>query len=1042
MTMPSQRETQPKVPHGLYDHLVDVALKTKVDGIGDPRLVELADVDAEDGHTAIAQYLERLLAESLSTLRGREAAERQRRLVDSVIGALVAELGDEWADRFNLASPLRRLLAVHADARETAVLRPDTPLARSALLTGARLDPSLASQLSKEFAAADRVDILCSFIKWSGIRLLMDALRVLTATPHPDGPRLRVISTSYMGATDANAIEALRDLPNTQVKVSYDTERTRLHAKAYVVHRTTGFGSAYIGSANVSRAALSEGLEWTSKISQYELPHLWQKIIATFETYWNDDEFESFDGNALPRLREAISRERTRGTVENSELPTFDLRPYPFQEEILDALAAEREVQRKNRHLVVAATGTGKTMIAAFDYKRWAGTRKPSLLFIAHREEILRQALGTYRAVLRDQNFGDILVGGTTPEQYNHLFCSIQSYNSRDLHALPVDRFDYIVVDEFHHAAARSYQQLLDTAKPKVLLGLTATPERADGLDVLTPFGGEPTAEVRLPDAISRRLLCPFQYFGVADSVDLDALTWQRGGYRVEDLDAVYTGNDVRAGLVFDKVREILLDPREARGLGFCVSVAHANFMAHFFSEHNIPAIALSAETRSDERRAAKERLVRREINFVFVVDLYNEGVDIPEVDTVLFLRPTESLTVYLQQLGRGLRLHDDKDCLTVLDFIGAQHRQFRFASRFRALSTDPTARLEVEIESGFPHLPAGCFIRLERVAQQRVLENVRQSLTLRRPQMVGDIRELGRRLGRAPTIPETLEYVGTTLSEMLKRGLWSRLLNEAGLADAPVAADEARLAKGIHRLIHIDDPQQIRFLLAHLDGQTPSDRLAERRRAMLHVTLWGGDGISMSIDEADERLRVNQSALADLRAVLEYRLHHTRTRPTELLPDLSGPLALHAEYTRDEALIGLSHWNLDRRPDFREGVLHIPDRKSDAFFITLQKTEEAYSPTTMYEDYAISDDLFHWQSQSTTSADSPTGQRYIRHHEHGYTPLLFVRERKLLPGGLASPYAFLGPARYVSHEGSRPLSIVWRLRTPMPTRLARVAVG
>jgi hypothetical protein len=424
------------------------------------------------------------------------------------------------------------------------------------------------------------------------------------------------------------------------------------------------------------------------------------------------------------------------------------------------------------------------------------------------------------------------------------------------------------------------------------------------------------------------------------------------------------------------------------------------------------------------------------------VVDLYNEGVDIPEVDTVLFLRPTESLTVYLQQLGRGLRLHDEKECLTVLDFIGAQHRQFRFASRFRALSTDPTGRLEGEIESGFPHLPAGCFIRLERVAQQRVLENVRQSLTLRRPQMVGDIRELGRHLGRAPTIRETLEYLDTTLSEILKRGLWSRLLNDAGLADAPVAADETRLAKGIHRLIHIDDPQQIRFLLAHLDGQTPSDRLAERRRAMLHVTLWGTDGISMSIDKADERLRVNPSALADLKAVLDYRLHHTRTRPTELLPDLTGPLALHAEYTRDEALIGLGHWNLERRPDFREGVLHIPDRKIDAFFITLQKTEEAYSPTTMYEDYAISDELFHWQSQSTTSADSPTGQRYIHHREQGYTPLLFVRERKSLPGGLASPYAFLGPAHYLSHQGSRPLSIVWRLRTPMPTRLARVAVG
>ncbi len=1029
------------VQPGLYDHLVNSALRTRLDAATDPRLAEFGEVDAEDAHAAIAQYLERLLAGSLSTLRGKDAAEKQRRLVDRVIETLVSELGDDWSDRFNLASPLRRLLAVHAEPTSIAAPRPDTPLARSALLTGTRLDPSLASQLSKEFAAADRVDILCSFIKWSGIRLLMDALHELTATPHPAGPRLRVISTSYMGATDAKAIEALRDLPNTEVKVSYDTERTRLHAKAYVIHRDTGFGSAYIGSANISRAALSEGLEWTSKISQYELQHLWQKIIATFESYWNDDEFEQFDRDAAPRLREAISRERTRDSVDVGLLPTFDLRPYPFQEEILDAMAAEREVQDKYRHLVVAATGTGKTMIAAFDYKRWAGGQKPSLLFVAHREEILRQALGTYRAVLRDQNFGDLLVGGTTPEQHDHLFCSIQSYNSRRLDELARDRFDYIVVDEFHHAAAPSYRRLLEAARPKVLLGLTATPERADGLDVLTPFGGEPTAEVRLPDAISRRLLCPFQYFGVADSVDLDGLTWQRGGYRIEDLDAVYTGNDVRASLVLDKIQETLLDPLHARGLGFCVSVAHANFMARFFAEHGIPSIALSAETPADDRRAAKERLIRREINFIFVVDLYNEGVDIPEIDTVLFLRPTESLTVYLQQLGRGLRLHDDKDCLTVLDFIGAQHRQFRFASRFRALSTDPTGRLEREIESGFPHLPAGCVIRLERVAQQRVLENVRTSLTLRRPQMVGDIRELGRHLGRAPTIRETLEYLDTTLDELLKRGLWSRLLSDAGFANAPCGDDEDRLAKGIRRLVHIDDPQQLRFLLAHLDGQTPPDPLDERRRAMLHVTLWGADGTSMTPEEADTRLRANPNALGDLQAVLDYRLQHTRTRPTDLLPNLAGPLALHAEYTRDEALIGLGHWDLDRRPDFREGVLHIRDRKIDAFFVTLHKTEDTYSPTTMYEDYAISDQLFHWQSQSTTSADSPTGQRYIRHREQGYTPLLFVRERKSLPGGLAAPYAFLGPADYVSHEGSRPVSVTWRLRAPMPTRLARVAV-
>lgn len=1035
-------ETESELPGGLYDHLVHVAMESKVRPLADARLAMIDEVDAEDAHGAIAQYLERLFVASLSMLRGREAAEKQRRLVDRVIDALVAELGDDWPHRFRLASPLRRLLALQAGPMSGVPQRPDTPLARSALLTGTRLDPSLASQLAKEFATADSVDILCSFIKWSGLRLLLDALDALTATPLPDRPRLRVISTSYMGATDARAIEALNALPNTEVKVSYDTERTRLHAKAYIVHRATGFGSAYVGSANVSRAALSEGLEWTSKISQYELPHLWQKVVATFDTYWNDAEFERFDTASVDRLREAISRERTRGESNIGDLPAFDLRPYPFQEEILDAVAAEREVQGKYRHLVVAATGTGKTMIAAFDYRRWGGNRRPSLLFIAHREEILRQALGTFRAVLRDQNFGDLLVGGAEPDQRHHLFCSIQSYLSRGLDSLPPDRFEYVVIDEFHHAAAASYRRLLEVVRPKVLLGLTATPERADGLDVLAPFGGEPTAEVRLPDAINRRLLCAFQYFGVSDSVDLDTLAWQRGGYRDEDLDAVYSGNDVRATLVLDKVRETLLDPLRARGLGFCVSVAHADFMARFFAENGIPAIALSAKSSPDERLSARQRLVSREVNFIFVVDLYNEGVDIPEVDTVLFLRPTESLTVYLQQLGRGLRQHEEKECLTVLDFIGAQHRQFRFAPRFRALSDDPAGNLEREITSGFPHLPAGCSIRLERVAQQRVLDNVRQSLTLRRPRVIQDLRQLGAHLGRPPTLREALEYLGTTLDELLKRRLWSRLLSDAGLAETPVGEDEDLLAKGILRLLHVDDPRQIRFLLEHLDGRTPEDPLAERRRAMLHVTLWGDDGAAMSPDEADARLRANPAGLRDLKTVLEYRLQHTRTRPMSLLPELAGPLAVHAEYTRQEALIALGKWDLDRRPEFREGVLHLPERKVDALFVTLHKTEEAYSPTTMYEDYAVSDELFHWQSQSTTSAESVTGRRYVRHREQGYTPLLFVRERRKLPNGLAAPFAFLGPVDYVSHEGSRPVSIIWRLRTPMPTRIARFAVG
>lgn len=1027
---------------GLYELLLTTALRQNLERLADQRLYALAPVDAEESHSAIAQLLEHALASGLASFRGAEAVQKQKRLVDRLVRALTEELGPELTDTLDISTPFQRLLSVLATGSAASVERPDTPLTRSALLTGTRLDPSLGSQLRKEIATSDRVDILCSFIKWSGLRVLLDDLRRLADRPSDFGPRIRIITTSYMGATDPKAIEELSRLPNTDIRVSYDTKRTRLHAKAYIFHRDTGFGSGYVGSANLSNAALSEGLEWTTKISHYELPYLWSKITKTFETYWQDDEFQVFTKDAPEKLRQAIHSERASGS-DSAPAVGFDLRPFPFQEEILDVLAAEREVQQKNRHLVVAATGTGKTMISAFDYARVCrrdGTRR-SLLFVAHREEILRQALGSFRGVLRDQNFGDLLVGGSEPGQDRHLFCSIQSYNSRELWRQPSGDYEYVVVDEFHHAAAPSYRRLLDHVRPRILLGLTATPERSDQFDVLHWFDGRASAEIRLPDAINRRLLCPFQYFGVADSVNLDGLSWNRGSYRIEDLDRIYTGNDARAQLVLDKAYSILLNPHLARGLGFCVSVAHANFMAKYFNDHGLPAIALTAESDDQTRINAQRRLTARDLNFIFVVDLYNEGVDIPEVDTLLLLRPTESLTIYLQQFGRGLRLHHDKDCLTVLDFIGAQHKEFRFAPRFRAISTSPASRVDREIEQGCPHLPSGCVVQLERVAQQRILENVRESVRLVRPRMIGSLRELGRYLARTPSIAESLDYLDCSLDELLKRGLWSELLWKANLAGEPLGPDCERLAKGLCRLCHIDDADQIRRLLAYIGHsweERSADPIDERLVEMLHVSLWGSQSLGWTAEKADSRMRQNPTAINDLRAMLEYCLARCPANHAGRVPFLSGPLSIHSQYTRDEILTGLGHWSLERRPDLREGVLHLASSKVDAFFVTLQKTEEEYSPTTMYEDYLISHDLFHWQSQSNTSVQSPTGLRYVGHREMGYTPLIFVRETKANASGIANPYFYLGPCEYTSHKGSRPMSIVWRLKHHVPARLFR----
>lgn len=1031
------KTTSDELCPGLYDQLVTKAMAAQIAEMPPNNVVHIEPVDSGESHSVLAQWISSVLPRILAQARAAEGTLQLETVAENLIQAASRYSTDELETDLQLSSPARRLKAVVTDDAPTNW--PDLPLSRSGLLTGTRLEPSLSSQLCQEIENADHIDILCSFIKWSGLRLLLPSLAKLAERTEEMGTRIRVISTSYMGATDAKAIQALHELPNTEVKISYDTARTRLHAKAYLIHRNTGFGSAYVGSANISHAAISEGLEWTSKISQYELPYLWEKTTATFESYWNEDEFELYTDGDFQRLEEALSRECSSRNPTSHLGLDFDLRPYPFQQEILDAIETERADWGKKKHLVVAATGTGKTMIAAFDYRRFSEGTRPPLLFIAHREEILRQALGTFRAVLRDQNFGDLLVGGSVPSQSDHLFCSIQTFNSRELWKQDPNRYSYVVVDEFHHAAAPSYQRLLDSVRPDVLLGLTATPERTDGTDILGWFDHATTAEIRLPSAISRRLLCPFQYFGLSDPVDLSGVTWKSGGYQRDELSDAYTGNDIRALLVLDEFRRIVLDPLSSRTIGFCVNVAHAEFMAEFFNRHGIPAIALSANTPSDERRSAKQKLVQRKVNVIFVVDLYNEGVDIPEIDTVLFLRPTESLTVYLQQLGRGLRLHESKDCLTVLDFIAAQAKEFRFAERFRSLSTNPLAPLEHEISQGFPHLPAGCSIQLERVAQQHVLDNVQQSFQLNVNQISVKLRELRKHLDRMPTLSEAIGFLGTDLGGLLKKGLWSRLLSKSGAIEPVDSPDEDVLSKGIWRLSHIDDPQQIKFakdLLRSRQLPKELDDLQLTRLTMLLSTLWGNSDSGSTPEESVSRLFENSTAVLDLLKVLEYRTDTTRVRTSPLTSALTGPLNLHSQYSQGEILTAIGHWTFSNRPNHQAGVLHRKDRKIDAFFVTLNKTESDYSPTTMYDDYAISDRLFHWQSQGATSPESNTGQRYIQHQRLGYTPLLFVREHKKLQDGRTSPYVYLGPARYMSHTGTKPMSIIWELDHPIPARL------
>ena len=568
-------------------------------------------------------------------------------------------------------------------------------------------------------ATADRVDILISFIKWSGLRLLLPAFERLAQ----NGTPVRIISTSYMGASDPAALEWLSKQKNISVRVSYETDSTRLHAKAYHFIRNSGYSTAYIGSANMSHSAMTQGLEWTVKVTAQDMPHILERFAADFAAYWEKPEFEPLTEQNFSRFRQAINQYKQR----EYRGPAFfvDITPRPFQLRILEALTAARQ-NKSMRNLIVAATGTGKTVISALDYKRTCDEagQKEKLLFVAHRKEILEQSLSCFRTVLRDQNFGELLFDGAEPQEWSHVFASVQSLQSkRPWEALGAEHFKFVVIDEAHHWTAASYRPLFEHLKPDILLGLTATPERMDGSRIVDDFGGHFTAEIRLPEALEEKLLCPFHYFGVSDNIDLaEERFWRNGKYDQKEVESVLTGDDIRAkqraALVLDAIHRYQPDLDGVKGVGFCAGEKHAHYMADCFRRAGITATVILGTTNKLKRAEALQDFREGKIAFLFTVDVLSEGIDIPEINMVLFLRPTESLTVFLQQLGRGLRHAPNKDCLTVLDFVGQTHRNYRLDTKFTALLSRHRQRIDSEIENDFPNLPPGCSILLERVAR------------------------------------------------------------------------------------------------------------------------------------------------------------------------------------------------------------------------------------------------------------------------------------------------------------------------------------
>jgi len=1037
---------------GLRDELITAELADLLQSVDDGRILA-EDVSASVALERLGRHLLRVARRMRSPSDGDDVRDAAS-LVNAAIGALGDTFsGDKVEDSPRVLKGLRPEFG--GLSRGALPDHPVIPLTASELLVNGSGEPALGNVLKQELRCASDVDLVCAFVGFTGFEPLRDELRTLVER----GGRVRVITSTYLGATSGKALDEFVKL-GADVRVNYNGNATKLHAKAWLFRRPRELDTAFVGSSNLSEAALYSGLEWNVRLARADAPGVFQRIQNTFESYWQSSAFETYTLEDRDRLDDALLRAKghaadglsKRAVKAISELQAqldaayaeLSLQPKDYQKRMLDKLHVRRAEFDEHRHLIVAATGTGKTVMAALDYARMcvSGEPRPSLLFVAHREQILQQARATFRKALRDPSFGEV-VGGSTGSVASdrHVFAMVQTLHNR-LAQVPADAYDFIYIDEAHHGAASTWREVIEHFSPREIVGMTATPERADGVSIAEMFGGEYTAELRLWEAVDDQVLAPFTYVGVDDGTDLRQLSWNTGDYAVGDLESLYTGHHERVKRIIDSIHRWVELPAGMRALGFCVSVKHAQFMTDQFNSRGFRAEHLSGEHSHEERDAALARLKAGATQVVFSVDVLGEGIDVPDVDTLLLLRPTQSPVLFAQQLGRGLRTAPGKAGCLVLDFIGQHRVEYRLEERFMTMLNPGHGTTREQAEQDFPYLPAGCAINLERVARERVLAALKAVAV--KPGLTGLTKDLA--ATHAGSLEEFLHRTGRSVEQFYgvdgRKMSWTRLLRTAGMPTAPagptgpVLADaEAALLRRVGYLQHAADRQRVETWFDWMTNSEAPDpsvmSVLEQRLAMqlMHLMLMKpatlGDGFTT--------LWAMPAVREEIAELLTLERQQLDAVPQALEGMDDVPLMAHARYTRAEVFAAIGISTLAKPKEHREGVYYSPDHRTQLMFVTLNKDSKQYAPSIQYRDFALAPDLFHWESPNNWRQDSPATLRCIGAGDGASRRrLLFVREGRT--GAAASTFRCFGQVDLSGDlVGDRPVAMTWKLRQPLP---------
>ncbi|MBM4368020.1 MAG: DUF3427 domain-containing protein [Deltaproteobacteria bacterium] len=951
------------------------------------------------------------------------------------------------------------------------------PRPRGAVIVGSDSDP-LLPHLLKDLSDCRALDLAVAFVLPSGLNRIHPYLQDILDR---DG-RIRLLTGDYMAVTDPVALSRLLDLqdrhqpaPRLDCRVFVTDSAVGFHPKVYVIHDR----AAYVGSSNLTQPALERGVEWNYRVEPAHDRAGFEAAVREFEGLFRHPKTRPLTEEWIREYaarRVHVVRPAVAGLP--SEPPAPPPAPHTVQVEALAALERTRR-DGNNAGLVVLATGLGKTWLSAFDSRPFR-----RVLFVAHREEILNQAQDTYRRIRPSASLGHFS-GEVKDRNADVLFASIQTLARRThLETFPRDHFDYMVVDEFHHATAATYRRLLAHFAPKFLLGLTATPERTDGGDLLALCRENLVYRCDVLEGIRRGLLCPFHYFGVPDEVDYANIPWKSGRFDPEKLETA-VATQRRAANALEQWREHA--GTGARTLAFCVSQRHAEFMKDYFRQRGVRAVAVHAGAGSDPRARSLESLEAGDLDVVFCVDMFNEGVDLPSVDAILMLRPTESRILWLQQVGRGLRKKEDKT-LRIVDYIG-NHRTFlQGAVTLLPMQDETPAALVAalkRLEEGDAGLPEGCAITYDL----RAIEILRALI----PSAQGreavrawyeDFRD---RHGARPTASEAWHagydpgtvrrHDGSWLGFVLGMGDLAPRESIALAANRDFFADlettpmtrsykmlllQAWIEQGsFPGTISIDalvraTGEVIRgsaTLLADVGGARATPAELRQLLETNPIKAWtagkgttGGPYFTYQGAQLASRLNGWGEHGATLRTLtremVEWRLAQYLGRQpgeadeTAVLPGGSSTTGglpnLWQEYLR-ASIPGL--WGLPFPAHLRQhGFVQID--KHIFLLVTLEKKN--LPEEHRYADRFLGPDRFEWQSQNQTSRSSKPGQNIRDHRARGIQVHLFVRRTSKTQRGTASPFTCCGDLEFLSWEGDRPITVQWKLLTPVPDRLWR----